>query len=77
MYRLLENTLCSYEIIFNTDGGDALEGLSYFYNTQNQEITLPEATKTGYAFKEWTIVTNTTKIKMNQQQEPILIQKVI
>lgn len=53
-------TPAEYEIIFNTDGGDALEGLSYFYNTQNQEITLPEATKTGYAFKEWTIVTNTT-----------------
>ncbi|MBO5884318.1 MAG: InlB B-repeat-containing protein, partial [Clostridia bacterium] len=49
-----------FAIVFDTDNGDELENLSYFYKTVNQEVSLPEATKTGYTFKEWVIVTNTT-----------------
>ncbi len=41
-----------YTITFNTDGGNAIASMTYYYDEGG---TLPAAQKTGYTFQSWTV----------------------
>ncbi|MBO5884354.1 MAG: leucine-rich repeat domain-containing protein [Clostridia bacterium] len=47
-------------VVFDTDGGDALENMQVPLSGSEQQIELPTPVKEGYALVEWQITTNTT-----------------
>jgi len=50
-------TPATYNIIYNVNGGDALENDTFVYSQASQDIALKTPTKSGYVFDGWTIQT--------------------